>query len=554
MFHLTDTPEVCLIMIMVLGIIECILFVVSYVLTILYFVHMFQLNSYRCRAQYKWMSEHIGRVVPAVTGVVVCTVGLILAWADDITSYGINSYINALPAHVTGLITVIIVFFAIMLILYRPVKAKKKLVFTPRVMRLVATIIVLTIIMIALSLIRGERLVVLIILPLIYGIAPFTVTIAAECNRPVEYGVKVHYINDAKHILAQCPELKIVGITGSYGKTSVKYYLHDLLSAKYNVLMTPESYNTPMGVVKTIREQLTAAHQVFICEMGARHVGDIKEICDIVHPHDGIITSIGYQHLETFRSLDNIVNTKYELFDALPKEGLRFINGDNEIIRKYNRLDGVITYGLNEGNSYRASSLSVNEKGSTFTVTAPDGTTQEFFTSLIGKHNVLNILGAIAAAHTYGISLSDLRLPVRKLRGVPHRLQLIDRGSVTVIDDAYNSNPNGCRMALDTVALFDACKIIVTPGMVELGTREDEYNEEFGREAAAVCDYIVLVGEKQTQAIAKGVRSADFPEEALYITETLQDAVAYAYAINGSRMKEFTKKIILLENDLPDNY
>ena len=125
---------------------------------------------------------------------------------------------------------------------------------------------------------------------------------------------------------------------------------------------------------------------------------------------------------------------------------------------------------------------------------------------------------------------------------------------MTVIDDAYNSNPNGCRMALDTVALFDACKIIVTPGMVELGTREDEYNEEFGREAAAVCDYIVLVGEKQTQAIAKGVRSAGFPEEALYITETLQDAVAYAYAINGSRMKEFTKKIILLENDLPDNY
>lgn len=540
-------------MIKVLGIIEVISFLFSYVLTVLYFVHMFQLNSYRCKVQYKWMGEHLGHAIPAVTGIIVCIVGLILAWADDITSDGINSYLAAIPKHIIVLLTAVIIYFVVMCVVYRPVRAKKKLVFTARVIRLIAMTAAITAVMVMLVSMAGS-LVTLIALPFIYGLAPFTVTLAAVCNKPVEYGIKVHYINDAKHILSQCPELKIIGVTGSYGKTSVKYYLHDLLSARFNVLMTPESYNTPMGVVKTIREQLTAAHQIFICEMGARHVGDIKEICDIVHPQDGIITSIGYQHLETFRSLDNIVNTKYELFDALPENGRRFINGDNEIIRKYDKLDGVITYGLNEGNDYRASSLNVSEKGSTFTVTAPDGTAQEFFTSLIGKHNVLNILGAISIAHAYGIALSDLRLPVRKLHGVPHRLQLIDRGSVTVIDDAYNSNPNGCRMALDTIAMFDACKIIVTPGMVELGAREDEYNEEFGKEAAGVCDYIILVGEKQTHAIAKGVRGAGFPEEALYITETLQDAVAYAYAINGSRMKEFTKKVVLLENDLPDNY
>mgnify|MGYP003587654511 FL=1 len=452
------------------------------------------------------------------------------------------------------MIAAVIIYLAGLCFIYRPRPAKKKLVFTARVIRLLITEVILTAAVALLSTALAGIISISVMLPLLCGLVPYLLILAAQCNRPAEYAVSRHYVRDAQRILKECPDLKIIGVTGSYGKTSVKYYLHDLLSARYNVLMTPESYNTPMGVVKTIRGSLTAAHQIFICEMGARHVGDIKELCDIVHPQDGVITSIGYQHLETFRSLDNIVNTKYELFDALPQGGRKFINGDNEIIRKYNRLDGTVTYGLGEGNSYRASDLRVSDRGSTFSVTAPDGSTEDFFTGLIGRHNVINILGAVAVANTYGIPLKELKLPVRKLHGVPHRLQLIDRGSITVIDDAYNSNPNGCRMALDTVAMFDALKIIVTPGMVELGSREDEYNEEFGKEAAAVCDYIILVGEKQTQSIARGVRSAGFPEEGLYITDTLQDAVAYAYAINGSRMKGYTRKVMLLENDLPDNY
>ena len=526
----------------------------AYILTLVYFTHMFQLNSYKGTVQAKWMTEHIGRVMPAVCGIAIYVVGLILIWADDTTSDGVDSYIAAIPKHLIIVIAAVIIYLAGLCFIYRPRPAKKKLVFTARVIRLLITEVILTAAVALLSTALAGIISISVMLPLLCGLVPYLLILAAQCNRPAEYAVSRHYVRDAQRILKECPDLKIIGVTGSYGKTSVKYYLHDLLSARYNVLMTPESYNTPMGVVKTIRGSLTAAHQIFICEMGARHVGDIKELCDIVHPQDGVITSIGYQHLETFRSLDNIVNTKYELFDALPQGGRKFINGDNEIIRKYNRLDGTVTYGLGEGNSYRASDLRVSDRGSTFSVTAPDGSTEESFTGLIGRHNVINILGAVAVANTYGIPLKELKLPVRKLHGVPHRLQLIDRGSITVIDDAYNSNPNGCRMALDTVAMFDALKIIVTPGMVELGSREDEYNEEFGKEAAAVCDYIILVGEKQTQSIARGVRSAGFPEEGLYITDTLQDAVAYAYAINGSRMKGYTRKVMLLENDLPDNY
>jgi UDP-N-acetylmuramoyl-tripeptide--D-alanyl-D-alanine ligase len=318
----------------------------AYILTLVYFTHMFQLNSYKGTVQAKWMTEHIGRVMPAVCGIAIYVVGLILIWADDTTSDGVDSYIAAIPKHLMIVIAAVIIYLAGLCFIYRPRPAKKKLVFTARVIRLLITEVILTAAVALLSTVLAGIISISVMLPLLCGLVPYLLILAAQCNRPAEYAVSRHYVRDAQRILKECPDLKIIGVTGSYGKTSVKYYLHDLLSARYNVLMTPESYNTPMGVVKTIRGSLTAAHQIFICEMGARHVGDIKELCDIVHPQDGVITSIGYQHLETFRSLDNIVNTKYELFDALPQGGRKFINGDNEIIRKYNRLDGTVTYGL----------------------------------------------------------------------------------------------------------------------------------------------------------------------------------------------------------------
>lgn len=172
-------------------------------------------------------------------------------------------------------------------------------------------------------------------------------------------------------MLKACPDLKVIGITGSYGKTSVKYYLSTVLKAKYNVLMTPESYNTPMGVVKTIREQLRPTHEIFVCEMGARHVGDIKEICDIVFPEYGIITSIGEQHLETFKSIENIIKTKFELYDAVADKDKMFLNGDNENITKtlIGKGDKIShTYGLNEQNETYAYDIKVTNKGTVFSV------------------------------------------------------------------------------------------------------------------------------------------------------------------------------------------
>ena len=140
------------------------------------------------------------------------------------------------------------------------------------------------------------------------------------------------YVKDARRILESMPGLTVIGITGSYGKTSTKNFLHSLLSVKYNVLMTPESYNTTMGVVRTVRERLRPTHQVFIVEMGAKNPGDIREICDLVRPKYGMITSIGEQHLETFKTLDNIIKTKFELADAIPRRDC-LLNLDNRYIR-----------------------------------------------------------------------------------------------------------------------------------------------------------------------------------------------------------------------------
>ena len=352
-------------------------------------------------------------------------------------------------------------------------------------------------------------------------------------------------------ILRACPDLTVVGITGSYGKTSVKNFLHALLSARYQTLMTPESFNTPMGVVRTVREQLRPSHEVFLGEMGARQTGDIAELCALARPRYGIIASVGEQHLETFGSVENVVAGKFELADAIPEDGCLFLNADNALIREQMARMGDrparITYGTAEGSDadYRASDISVGRDGSTFTVTAPDGSSARFTAKLLGAHNIQNLVGCIAVAHTLGIPLSELAYPVRLIKPVQHRLQLLGNG---FIDDAYNANPQGFRAALDVLSAFDGVtRVLVTPGCVELGEQQDGINRELGAYAAARCDVAVLVGKRQAPPLQEGLLSAGFDPARLYVAEDLQDALRYVSGIAAPR-------IVLLENDLPDNY
>lgn len=489
-------------------------------------IHMFQLNSYKNKGHLRWLGQNVRKYVP----------DFILAAAAFACFAGVAGVIAA---------------DAIMLIramLVRPgKKAKKPLVFTGRVKRMTVTFIILASAAAAIGFFIPLKVSALV-LTLFAAFTPVTVVLCNIINYPIEEGIRRHYINDAKRILAECRDLKIIGITGSYGKTSMKFFLGTLLNARYNTLVTPESYNTPMGVVRTVREKLNGTHEIFVCEMGAKQKGDIKELCDIVHPHDGIITSIGPQHLETFKSIETVKSTKYELADALPETGTVFVNADNKYIRK-DLPRGAVTYGTTPDCDYHAGDISVSSAGTSFTLTAPDGETQRFTSKLLGEHNVINLVGALAVSRYMGIPFSELSRQIKKITPVAHRLELLETPGATVIDDAYNSNPSGSRAALELLNMLDGYRVLITPGMIELGAEEERYNREFGEQAAKVCDLVVLVGGRQTKPIFAGLTSAGFPESKIIITESVTDAMQRARAVSSER-----KKIILLENDLPDNY
>ena len=159
-------------------------------------------------------------------------------------------------------------------------------------------------------------------------------------------------------------------------------------------------------------------------------------------------------------------------------------------------------------------------------------------------------MDAIAAADYLGVKRDDMEISVRRLEAVPHRLQLIRKNSIIIIDDAYNSNPSGAGAALETLGMFDGVKIMVTPGMVELGIAQDECNRRFGIEAAGVCDFVVLVGERQTGSVLDGLKDASYPDAKIFVVETLKSALDAVEKIDSG----CEQKIVLLENDLPDNY
>lgn len=518
-------------MMIALSIISVLLCIAASVFSVLKCVHMFQLNSYKIPVHLKWMAGSISKYIINILVIILSVVSI---FTDKL----VPSILFFVLAVITALVN-------------KPLKnAKKPLVYTARVKRLLATVSIITVVLLGLSFINTRFS--LFIVGLTLAIMPFVPLLANIINAPVEKAIRQYYINDAKKMLKACPDLIVIGITGSYGKTSVKYFLSTVLKAKYNVLMTPESYNTPMGVVKTIREQLRPTHEIFVCEMGARHVNDIKEICDIVFPDYGIITSIGEQHLETFKSIDNIIKTKFELYDAVPDKKNMFLNGDNVHIsgKAAGYKDaGYHTYGIESGNETYAYDISVSQKGTTFSVCCNGVKFEKLQTPLIGEHNVTNLLGVIALCAQLNVSEDDIRMYVKKLVSPPHRLQLSRRNNMAIIDDAYNSNPAGCEAALKTLSLFNEVKILITPGMVELGKMQDHYNYEFGKSAAKVCDYVFLIGKKQTEAIYKGLVDGGYDEAKITVSDSFASGFAAASAVEFNK-----KKIILIENDLPDNY
>ncbi len=432
----------------------------------------------------------------------------------------------------------------------------KKLVYTPRVKRIIFTASTLLLLITLLAVFVPVGSIFFAFLLLILTHFPAAIMLLSNAsNSPVEKSINNKYVNDAKRILNLHRDLLTIGVTGSYGKTSVKFILNRILSEKYNVTATPESFNTPMGIVRTVREHMKPQTQIFIAEMGAKNIGDIKELCDLCHPSTGIITAVGPQHLETFGNVDNVANTKFELADACLKnpDGKIYVNFDSvpaaERAAKITDKDKCISFGTSKSVDCRAEDIKYSPEGTSFTVFYKDHKFQ-LSCKLLGKHSVTNILGAVAIALDLGVTEQDIRFAVASLKPAPHRLEIKPflNGSV-LIDDAYNSNPEGCLEAVRVLGSFEGMRrIIVTPGLVELGDKEYEYNFALGTETTKYCDDIILVGIKRAIPMQDAINKTDFDSSHLIVVESFKQAMEH--------LKNMTDRntVVLFENDLPDNY
>jgi UDP-N-acetylmuramoyl-tripeptide--D-alanyl-D-alanine ligase len=442
---------------------------------------------------------------------------------------------------------------------YRRSQSKKPLSFTPRMIRLT----VLTGLFVLIPAFTGSWMVMqqmeflfnIYMLSLVWlvtdALVPYWIYPASFLLQPVENGIQQGFIRDAKAKLQRLPHIKVVAITGSYGKTSTKFIIKDILRQRFNVCFTPGSYNTPMGITRVINDDLNAAHEILILEMGARYPGNIDELCDIALPDISVVTNVGVAHLETFGSIDTVRETKAALVRRLKPGGSAVLNADDpNVMAMLTRTDvSVITTGLTAGD-IRAEDIQYDEDGCTFSVILSDGTKGDVKTRLLGAHNVQNILQGIAVGLHMGVRLPTILLAIQDIEPVEHRLELKKQGGILVIDDAFNSNPVGASNAVEILSQFKTGRrIIITPGMVELGELEEMANYDFGKAIGfAALDLIILVGPERSRPIKEGVLSTGENPDKIRTVRTLFEA--------NEQLKGWLQPgdVVLYENDLPDTY
>ncbi len=382
--------------------------------------------------------------------------------------------------------------------------------------------------------------------------APLWVLLGGLAVRPVEAGIQEGYKKRARRKLAARRDLRIVAITGSYGKTSVKFILAEMLRQRFNVLATPSSYNTPMGICLVINNRLRPEHQVLVLEMGMRYPGDIAELCAIARPDIAVVTSVGVAHLETMGSIEAIAAEKGSLLQHMTPGGTAILNQDDAWVAQMRGVEGQTLRVSAEGApgaDLSAHDIAYGPEGATFTVRAADGEEATFKTKLLGAHNVLNILLGVAVGRAFGLRLRQIAHAVARVEPVAHRLALRQENGVNVIDDAFNSNPVGAKNAVEILSAFTGGRrVIVTPGMVELGDRQAEENRALGRHIARHADLAILVGAAQTEPIRQGLAEAGFPDAQVQVAPSLFAAQDF--------LKTYLRPgdTVLYENDLPDQY
>jgi UDP-N-acetylmuramoyl-tripeptide--D-alanyl-D-alanine ligase len=377
-------------------------------------------------------------------------------------------------------------------------------------------------------------------------------TAANAALAPMQRRINQRFEDEARAKLASVAPV-VVGITGSYGKTTTKVCVGAVLAEHEPTLITPASFNSYLGVIRTINEHLAPAHRDFVVEMGMYRAGDIAELCELVRPRIGVLTAIGPAHLERMGSIEAIADAKAELALALPPDGHLVANGDDPRCREIAgrvSIDTVL-YAIEYCDAHvRAENVGLADGRTHFELVIGDERVA-VSSGLLGRHNVSNLLAAAAVGHLRGMSGAEIARGLAAVEPPEHRLQPIrnPRAGIVVIDDAYNSNPAGAAAALEVLHSHPAKRrILVTPGMVELGDQEAELNEAFGGQAAAVCDHVILVGPQRTRPINRGLQGAGFSAAAITVVRDIGEATTVLGRLTRAG------DVVLFENDLPDMY
>ncbi len=394
-----------------------------------------------------------------------------------------------------------------------------------------------------------------LVLALLGQLVIFDIMLANLLAYPVEELLRRRYVASAAKILAEVNPV-VIGITGSYGKTSTKELLAHILAVRYEVYKTPKSFNTLMGICKVIREDLQPHHQYFIVEMGAYKPGEIARISALVKPQHAILTAVGPQHLERFKTIENVAKAKYELIQALPGSGAAVFNADDPIcLELSNQTRGSVRrYGMDNPDicDVSARNIVLSSEGTSFELFVKEtGQWYPVKTHLLGRHNVSNIMAAFLLARQCGVAVKEAIFAIASALPFDHRLQLVkSENDVLYIDDSYNSNPIGARMALEVLGTYrNGRRILVTPGYAELGSIQAVEHEKLGELAGGICDYVILVGSasRTAQIQAGALRSKIDPEHILCYNALSQVKEFFVTFLKPGDM-------VLFENDLPDNY
>lgn len=516
-----------------------------------FFLHIFQLETYKFDRYGRWLGEHLRSTVLRPSH----------AAGAGLLGLGGVGFLLYDPFWVATALLPLWTLAFISSRRYRSDQEKKPLAFTARMTRLAIATGLVTTVPLILGAVYGWTandpsgfLWYLLGFFVVDLGAPLWVALGATLTHPLEAIIQEGFKRNARRRLRERPDLSIVGITGSYGKTSTKFIVAELLRQRYNVHATPSSYNTPMGLCLAVNEHVKPEHQVLVLEYGIRYPGDIDELCDIAQPDVSVVTTIGVAHLETMGSMDAIAAEKGKLVEQTVPDGPAILNADDERVNGMaERANGPVWRISTEGNpdaDVTAHDIRYDTNGTSFTVRDDTGTEAHFQTKLLGVHNVTNVLLAVAVGRSMGLRLRQMAHAAERIEPIEHRLQLRDRGEITIIDDAFNSNPIGARNAVDILGQMNGGRrVIVTPGMVELGDRQWEENKTLGTHIARHdIDLAVLIGEQQTAPIQEGLTEAEFPRERVKVFQNLFDAQDFLnrYLRSGD--------VVLYENDLPDQY